>query len=125
VDRGWLIREVTARAQEPRDRLLAIFDAYHDWFHADGFEGCAFVGVLLEHQPGGPVHAAAAVQLAKVRAFVRDLAMHARLTDNEAFCDLWHMLMNGAAIAAAEGNRDAAVEAKRAAKILLDRWDQA
>lgn len=120
----WLIREVMARARDPRDRLLAIFDAYHDWFHAHDFEGCAFVGVLLEYQPGNPIHAAAARHLAKVRAFVRGLAVQARLTDSEAFCDLWHMLMKGATIAAAEGNRGAASEAKRAAKIVLDHWGE-
>jgi AcrR family transcriptional regulator len=119
---SWLMREVTMRAQDPRDRLLAIFDAHHDWFHAHDFEGCAFVGVLLEYQPGNPIHAAAAGQLARVRAFVRGLAEEAGLNDAGRFCDLWHMLMKGATIAASEGNREAAVEAKRAAKILLDRW---
>jgi AcrR family transcriptional regulator len=120
----WLIREVTMRAQEPRARLLAIFDVYHEWFHRADFEGCAFVGVLLEHQPGNPIHAAAAAHLAKVRGFVLRLAEEAGINDAPGFCDAWHMLMNGAAIAASEGNRDAAAEAKRAAKILLDHWDE-
>jgi hypothetical protein len=38
------------------------------------------------------------------------------------FCDIWHMLMKGCTIAAAEGNRQAALQAKRAAKVILDNW---
>ena len=121
----WLIREVTIRALEPRDRLLAIFDVYHDWFHRPDFEGCAFVGVLLEHQQGNPIHAAAAAHLARVREFVLRLAEEAGIKSAATFCNVWHVLMKGAAVAASEGNRDAAAEAKRAARILLDHWVEA
>jgi AcrR family transcriptional regulator len=121
----WLIREVTSRAADPADRLLAIFDAYHDWFQIEDFEGCSFVNVLLEYQADNPLHIAAAGHLAKVRAFVRDLATQAAVKDVPVFCDVWHMLMKGSTIAAAEGNRDAALQAKRAAKIILDHWAEA
>lgn len=119
---AWLIGEVTMRAQAPQERLLAIFDVYNDWFHRPDFEGCALVGVLLEHQAGNPIHAAAAAHLAKVREFVHQLAVDAGLKDPQILGEVWHMLMKGAAVAASEGNRAAAVEAKRAAKILLDHW---
>ena len=118
----WLIREVSTRATDPRERLLAIFDAYHDWFQIEDFEGCTFVNVLLEYQADNPLHIAAAGHLAKVRAFVRDLATKADIKDVPMFCDIWHMLMKGCTIAAAEGNRQAALQAKRAAKVILDNW---
>jgi ABC-type uncharacterized transport system substrate-binding protein len=60
-----------------------------------------------------------------VRTFVRDLASAAGLKDVPVFCDMWHMLMKGCTIAAGEGNRDAALQAKRAAKVILDNWAQA
>ena len=121
----WLIREVRIRANEPREQLLAIFDAYHDWFQVDDFEGCAFVNVLLEYPVDSPLHVAAAGHLAKVRTFVRDLAGAAGLKDVPVFCDMWHMLMKGCTVAAGEGNRDAALQAKRAAKVILDHWAEA
>jgi AcrR family transcriptional regulator len=121
----WLIREVSTRASAPRERLLAIFDAYHDWFQIEDFEGCSFVNVLLEYQSDSPLHIAAAGHLAKVRAFVRDLATQADIKDAPVFCDIWHMLMKGCTIAAAEGNRQAALQAKRAAKVVLDHWAEA
>jgi len=118
----WLIREVRARADDPRARLLAIFDAYHDWFQIEDFEGCSFINVLLEYPNDNPMHVSAAGHLAKVRVFVRDLANEADLTDVPVFCDIWHMLMKGATVAAGEGNRQAALQAKRAAKVILDHW---
>jgi AcrR family transcriptional regulator len=119
-----LIREVGARARGPRERLLAIFDAYHDWFQAEDFEGCVFVNVLLEYQADNPLHVAAAGHLARVRAFVRDLAIQANIQNAAEFCDIWHVLMKGCTIAAVEGNRDSALQAKRAAQIILDHWGE-
>lgn len=118
----WLIREVGTRASDPRERLLAIFDAYHDWFQIEGFEGCAFTSVLLEYQAGTPLHDAAAGHLARIRDFVGDLASQAGVMDVPSFCEAWHMLMKGSTIAAAEGNRQAALQAKRAAALILDNW---
>jgi AcrR family transcriptional regulator len=118
----WLIREVSVRASDPKQRLLAIFDAYHDWFQVEDFEGCAFVNVLLEYQADNPLHIAAAGHLARVRAYVSELATRADIKDVLMFCDIWHMLMKGCTIAAAEGNRQAALQAKRAAEVILDNW---
>jgi AcrR family transcriptional regulator len=119
---GWLMREVTTRASEPRDQLLAIFDAYHGWFQNEDFEGCTFIRVLLEYQAGDPLRNLAIDNQAKVRAFVCDLANRAGIKDAQVFCGIWHMLMNGCIIAATEGNRDAALQAKRAATVLLESW---
>jgi AcrR family transcriptional regulator len=118
----WLIREVRARAGTPREQLLAVFDVYHDWFQGADFEGCSFVNVLLEYPAGTPLHVAAADHLAKVRSFLRDLAAEAGLRDAPAFCDIWHMLMKGCVVAAGEGNRHAAQQAKRAAEVILGDW---
>ena len=68
------------------------------------------------------VQAVAADNLTKIRAFVCDLATHAGIKDAASFCQVWHMLMKGCIIAATEGNRDAALHAKRAAKVLLANW---
>lgn len=120
----WLIREVSSRAADPKDRLLAIFDAYHDWFQIEDFEGCAFVNVLLEYPADNPLHVAAAGHLVAVRAFIGDLATQAGIPDVPAFCAIWHMLMKGCTIAAAEGNREAAMQARRAAQLILDHWGE-
>jgi AcrR family transcriptional regulator len=121
----WMIREVRVRADTARDRLLAIFDVYHDWLQRADFEGCAFIGVLLEYPAGTPLHVAAADHLARIRSFISDLAVEAGLRDVPAFCDVWHMLMKGCIVAGGEGNRDAALQARRAAQVVLDHWAMA
>lgn len=120
--RGWLETEIKRRAADPRQRLLAIFDVFDGWFHKRDFEGCSFINVLLESKKGSAARRAAAAQLAKIRAIVRDLAADAKLHEPDEFAHVWHMLMKGAIVAAGEGNRNAAREAKRAAALILDGW---
>jgi len=120
--RDWLEAEIRKRATEPEARLLAIFDVFDAWFRKKTFEGCSFINVLLESDPGSPVRAAAAAHLAKIRAIVQDLAQEAGLRDAGKFAQAWHMLMKGSIVSAGEGYRDAALDAKRAAKLILDGW---
>ena len=118
--RDWLESEVARRASDPRERLLAIFDVFDRWFRTPTFEGCSFINVLLEH-PGGehPVHRAAAAYLAGIRQFLEDLARQAGIPDAQDFARQWHILMKGSIVAAGEGDRDAAMRAKKVAALLL------
>lgn len=118
----WLATEVTERATSPEERLLAVFEVFDGWFRRPDFEGCSFINVLLESDTGGRVHRAAADRLARIRAILRALAEAAGLADPEAFARVWHMLMKGAIVAACEGDRNAARQAKRAARLVLDGW---
>jgi hypothetical protein len=68
------------------------------------------------------VRRAAAIHLAKIRAIIHGLAKEARLRNPETFAQAWHMLMKGSIISAAEGNKNAARDAKRAARLILDGW---
>lgn len=120
--RDWLAAGVAERAQAPEDRLLAIFDLFDEWFRRPDFEGCSFVNVLLESERGDPVHSAAADHLARIRAIVHGFAEEAGLADAGDFAQAWHMLMKGAIVAAGEGNAEAAVQARRAARLVLDGW---
>jgi AcrR family transcriptional regulator len=118
--RDWLEAEVTRRVADPRERLLAIFDVFDEWFRTPNFEGCSFINVLLEHPDGGhPVHRAAAAYLAGIRRFLGDLARQAGIPDPEDFAREWHILMKGAIVAAGEGDREAAIRAKKVASVLL------
>ena len=120
--RQWLETEVHRRASDPNERLLAIFDVFDGWFGKKTFEGCSFINVLLESAADSPVRRAAAVHLAKIRAIVRALAQDANLREPDKFAQIWHMLMKGSIIAACEGNRNAAREAKCAARLIIDGW---
>ncbi len=122
--RGWLEAEVKRRASTPDGRLLAIFDVFDGWFRKKTFEGCSFINVLLESDIESPVRRAAAIHLGKIRAFIHGLAKEAHLRDPEKFAQAWHMLMKGSIVSAGEGNKNAARDAKRAARLILDGWSR-
>jgi AcrR family transcriptional regulator len=118
--RDWLQAEVARRASDPREQLLAIFDVFDQWFRGPDFEGCSFINVLLEHPNAGhPVHRAAAAYLAGIRQFLEDLARQAGIPDAQGFAREWHILMKGSIVAAGEGDREAAMRAKKVGALLL------
>jgi AcrR family transcriptional regulator len=117
----WLQAEVESRASEPGARLLAIFDVFDTWFRRIDFEGCSFINVMLEHaDPAHPVHVAGAAYLAGIRSFLEGLARAAGTSEPEDFARQWHILMKGSIVAAAEGDRDAALRAQRIGSLLLE-----
>jgi AcrR family transcriptional regulator len=120
--RGWLEMEIKRRASNPKARLLAIFDVFDVWFRKRSFEGCSFIDALLEAKANSTVREAAAIHLARIRAVVHGLAEEANFKEPEKFAQVWHMLMKGSIVSACEGNRDAAREAKFAARIIIQNW---
>jgi len=118
---GWLAAEVRERTDDPRMRLLAIFDVFDEWFRSPGFDGCSFINVMLEHPAEDhPLHRAAAEYLARIRDFLTELAADAGIADPEPFARQWHILMKGSIVAAGEGDRDAALRARRLGALLLE-----
>jgi len=117
---GWLRREVERRAADPTERLLAVFDVFDGWFREPGFEGCAFINVMLETADAGhPAHAASVASLANIRAFLEGLAGAAGAADPAGFARKWHILMKGSIVAAGEGDHDAARRAQEMGRLLL------
>jgi AcrR family transcriptional regulator len=55
-----LAEQLVARAPDPRDRPLAVFDVLAEQFASDGFRGCAFLNTMVEvASRSHPAHAAA------------------------------------------------------------------
>ncbi|MEQ8206812.1 MAG: TetR/AcrR family transcriptional regulator [Woeseia sp.] len=120
--KDWLEANVRRNAATPEDRLVAIFDVLDTWFQSASFEGCSFINVMLESPKGSAVRQAAADHLANCRQMLADLARQARLVDPDNFSQVWHMLIKGSIVSAGEGNSSAAVDARRAATMLLSGW---
>lgn len=118
--RGWLQAEVEARAADPAERLLAVFDVFDPWFRRDDFEGCAFIRVMLESIAGEDVvRTASTASLTRIRAFLEGLAREAGVADPDDFARKWHILMKGSIVAAGEGDADAARRAQQVGRLLL------
>jgi AcrR family transcriptional regulator len=120
--REWLQREVERRAEQPEERLLAIFDVFHEWFQRDDLEGCSFVNVLLAYDDREDVvrHASVA-HLATIRDFLEGLARDAGIESPDDFARRWHILMKGSIVSAQEGDRDAAMRAQEMGRVVLAR----
>lgn len=121
--REWVEKEARRRGATPEEQLLAIFDAFDEWFHEDDFEGCSFINVLLEWADRDhPIGRASALHLANIRAFLSTLATEAGLREPETFAHSWHILMKGSIVAAAEGDHDAAKRAKNMGRELIETY---
>jgi len=118
--RDWLIAEVEARADEPAERLLAIFEVLGEWYARNDFEGCSFTKVLfaiddLDH----PVRRAAVQHMDNVKAWLRTLATEAGLEDPDTFSRQWYVLMTGSLVSASAGDPEAACRAAELGRLLL------
>lgn len=114
-----IIADTGRRTENPTGRLLAIFDVLDGWFRQDDFQACAFVSTMLEMGPAHPLGMASIEYLAQVRAFIRALAVEAGLEQPDVFARSCHILTKGSIISAVEGDREAAVFAKRMAAALI------
>jgi AcrR family transcriptional regulator len=120
--KDWLQKAVEERASDPEDRLLAIFDVFHEWFQDDELEGCSFVNVLLEvENRASPVRQATVQHLATIRTYLEGLATEAGIERPDDFARRWHILMKGSIIAAQEGDREAAHRAQEIGRVVLAR----
>jgi AcrR family transcriptional regulator len=120
--RGWVQAEVLRRADTPAQQLLTVFEIFSEWFAREDFEGCAFITSLLAYDDRAePVREACVMHLANIRAFLRELATAAGVSDPERFAGQWHILMKGSIVAAHEGDSDAARKAREMGLLLLAR----
>jgi AcrR family transcriptional regulator len=117
---GWVEKEARRRASSPEGQLLAIFDAFDEWFRREDFEACSFINVMLEMGTRHAAGSASVRHLANIRSIVQGLAEEAGLREPDSFAHSWHILMKGSIIAAAEGDVDAARRAQSMARRLID-----
>jgi AcrR family transcriptional regulator len=114
-----IIVECRKSSEDPLAQLLTIFDVLNGWFRRDDFQACAFVSTMLEMGPAHPLGEASISYLAQVRAFMRALAEEAGLDQPDVFARSCHILTKGSIISAVEGDKEAAVLAKRMAVSLI------
>ncbi|MEU0171612.1 TetR/AcrR family transcriptional regulator [Streptomyces iakyrus] len=108
------------RHEEPRERILAVFDWLGGWFGEPGFRGCAWLNAYGEL---GATSARVAAQVrAHKRAFREYLAsLVAAAGLPGALAGQLFLLAEGAMVTAGvTGSAEPAVEAREAARRLLD-----
>ena len=119
--REWFEAEVLRRADDPGERLLAIFDIFDEWFRRPDFEGCFFLNTLVEiPERGDPIREASNRQIAAIRAILANLAAQAGIPRPDDFAHKWQMVLIGSIVAATEGETEAASRARELGRLLLE-----
>jgi AcrR family transcriptional regulator len=113
--------EVDALAKRPADKPLAVFDAFGERLSSRDFRGCAFNNAVAEMSADLPKAAAIARRNRQsLRAYLAELcdeAGYGRSADRLA--EQFVLIIDGAEVAAARRDRDAAATAKAIARALL------
>ncbi|HEV7887438.1 MAG TPA: TetR/AcrR family transcriptional regulator [Acidimicrobiales bacterium] len=118
---AWLMEDVSARAEGPQDRLVAIFDSLGDLFADPEFRGCPVINAVAEvGADSEPVVAEALRCKAATRDWVLSLAKEAGLKRPDEAAHQWELLIDGAFVAA-QRTKDAtpARDARHTAELLL------
>ncbi len=120
--RDWMEKAVARRATMPRDKVLAVFDVFEDWFAAPGFAGCMFLRASSEYSLlDDPVHRAAAEYHRDILAHLRQLVAEAGARRPAQLARQLMLLLIGAtAISQVNGPIGAGRQAREAAEILLN-----
>ncbi len=113
------IERAIERTDDPRERILAVFDAQGELFARPDYRGCAFSLASAEGS-GGVAKERAESHRGFVREMFRELATEAGVPDPSALACQLHLVYDGAQQAARmDRDADIAARAKAAAGALL------
>ena len=88
------------RYDDPRDRLLGVFEVLAEVAARPGFRGCAFYNASAESPVGSPVEEVSDVYRAWIRGLFAELARDAGAKDPAALADQLVVLYDGASVGA-------------------------
>lgn len=121
--RRWLIRAIEERADEPYERLLALFDVLDEWFDTPEYGGCMFINAAAEYpDPTDPIHRAAAEHKRLFREYLQEQVAACGFEDPDVVTGQLLLLMEGAIVTAQVSRQVGPGEvplARRAAEVLL------
>lgn len=117
-----LFESIRARAgDDPRARLLAVFDVLHDWLNQPDFRGCIFINAGVAFPlANDPIHRAAAGHGASMYRSLIELAKAADVDDPDLLTREVLLLLAGAITSRhVNDDRESARVARRALETLL------
>ncbi len=110
-----------AAYDDPRERLLAVFDLLAESIADPSFHGCAFINASAESPPGSAAEEATTEYRTWLRNLVSDLARDAGVAEPGELARQFQLLYDGVNISARmDRDPSAAAAARAAAVILLD-----
>ncbi|WDI30097.1 TetR family transcriptional regulator [Hyphococcus flavus] len=119
--RNWLMRRIEAIAPEPKDQLIAIFDALSEWFNEPEFKSCMFIKASSEYQDRAhPIHATSAEHKRLLAADFTERAKKAGAYEPEQLANELLIIKEGAIVLAhLHDAKKVAIDARRAAEKVI------
>jgi len=115
------LQERLAHYDNPRDRLLGVFDVMAEVAVESNFGGCAFIRASAEARAGSGVKSVCNESRSWIRALFTDLAREAGAADPERLAAQLVLLYDGASVSAQmDHDESAAASARAAAALMLD-----
>lgn len=104
-DREWfsLLHEHIERHKNPRLRVLALFDAFEEWFRQPDYAGCPFVRGLYDfnlEEDDSEIVGVIQAHFTAIRGLVTQLLKEARPKDYESVAPLFMSLLSGSIVVA-------------------------
>ena len=116
-----VLRAAVERHSDPRQRVLALFDAQAEIFAEPGFHGCAFIAASAEAPDGGLIEHATDDYRAEISGLLTDLARDAGAAEPAVLGRQLQLLFDGGGLAAQlDRDPDVAAASRAAAEVLLD-----
>jgi AcrR family transcriptional regulator len=116
------MRERLAKYDNPKERILAVFDAMAEAAAKPDFRGCAFARASAEARPGSSVKAMCDESRAWNLALFSDLAKEAGAADPDQVAQQLRLLYDGAMVSAhVDTSGNAVAAARDMAAMVLDR----
>jgi AcrR family transcriptional regulator len=100
------LSEAIECVDDPRQKILAVFDAQAQQYQEPDFHGCAFIAASTEAPSGGLVEHAADQFRAWIRCMFTDLAEQAGAPDPASLGRQLHLIYDGAGLAARMDHHD-------------------
>ncbi len=115
------LSDATAQHADPRQKILAVFDAQAALFRQPDFNGCAFVAASTEAPSGGTIESDAAAFRTWIRSLLTDLSRQAGAADPDLLGRQLNLLYDGAGLTARmDHDPGIATASRRAVELLLE-----
>jgi len=123
---GKAIKRLTPQQQgDPRiHKILALFDALHEWINSDAFSGCNFINASIEFKrEDDPVHIAAGAFKKLKLGILQELLSELELENPADVAKQIHMVIEGAIVMAVSiGEKNSAIIGKKTALQIIQTY---
>ncbi|MEK9627745.1 MAG: TetR/AcrR family transcriptional regulator [Nitrospinota bacterium] len=119
--RNSFMRSVEAKSENPKERMLAIFDITEEWFNSSNFSGCLFVRAMGEYpDEGSSIRRVCQESKILFQRYIQGLAEKAGLKNSSELSKQLMLLIEGAiTLAQVKNSPLCAKNAKKAAHVLI------